>query len=133
MGSGECTDTSTPYNRIRNRNLHRDICSDNWSNDMDINNVKLTAMSKITIDHNHLLRIAYYNSSHYPQEALTEELFNETYGSVMGKHYFDKWQHIYKHDILKMVVYFGRDTTEGQKFADMLAVQINKYEKRIGQ
>ena len=90
-------------------------------------------MSKITIDHNYLLRIAYYNSSHYPQEALTEELFNETYGSVMGKHDFEKWQHTYKFDILKMVVYFGRDTTEGQKFADMLAGQIEKYEKRIGQ
>ncbi len=89
-------------------------------------------MSKIEINHEYLLRIAYYSSSHYPQESLTEELFNETFGSAMGAHYFSKWEHLYKRDILKMVVYFGRDTTEGQKFANLLAKQIEKYEKRIG-
>lgn len=89
-------------------------------------------MSKIEINHNYLLRIAYYNSSHYPQEAITEELFSEIYGSVMGKHYFEKWEHTYKHDILKMVAYFGRDIKEGQRFCEMLEKQVEKYEKRIG-
>ena len=88
-------------------------------------------MSNISIDHNYLLRIANYSSSHYPQEGLTEELFNETFGPAMGSHYFSKWEHT-KRDILKMVVYFGRDTTEGQKFADMLASKVEQYETRIG-
>ncbi len=89
-------------------------------------------MSKITISHEYLLRIAYYSSSHYPQEALTLELFIETFGEVMGTHYHSKWQHLYKYDILKMVVYFGRDTAEGEKFSSMLARMIEKYETRVG-
>ncbi len=89
-------------------------------------------MSNIEINHDYLLRIAFYSSSHYPQEGLTEELFNETFGSVMGAHYFSKWEHLYKRDILKMVAYFGRDTAEGQKFADMLANKVEQYETRIG-
>ncbi len=89
-------------------------------------------MSNIIINHEYLLRIAYYSSSHYPQEALTAELFNETFGSAMGAHYFEKWQSLYKGDILKMVAYFGRDTTDGQRFSEMLAKQIEKYETRIG-
>ncbi len=89
-------------------------------------------MSAIIINHEYLLRIAYYSSSHYPQEALTAELFHETVGGVMGAHYFSKWEHLYKRDILKMVAYFGRDTTDGQKFSDMLAKQIEKYETRKG-
>ncbi|MFR9619295.1 MAG: hypothetical protein SNI12_07275 [Rikenellaceae bacterium] len=88
-------------------------------------------MSNITIDHTYLLRIAYYSSSHYPHEAISEEMFNVTFGCVMGAHYFEKWQHVAKFDILKMVVYFGIDTAEGQKFADLLAEQIEKYETRI--
>ena len=89
-------------------------------------------MSNIIINHEYLLRIAYYSSSHYPQESLTEEMFIETYGGAMGAHYFSKWEHLYKRDILKMVIYFGRDTAEGQKFANLLAKQIEKYETRIG-
>ncbi len=88
-------------------------------------------MSKISLDYNELLRIAYYSSSHYPCEAISEELFNSTYGSVMGAHYYEKWQHVVKFDILKMITYFGLDTSEGQKFCDMLAEQIEKYETRI--
>ncbi|MFI3293256.1 MAG: hypothetical protein SNI70_07030 [Rikenellaceae bacterium] len=85
----------------------------------------------IAIDHKYLLRIAYYSTSHYPHEALTAELFNTTFGSVMGAHYFEKWQHVVKFDILKMIAYFGIDTAEGQKFCDMLAGQIERYETRI--
>ena len=88
-------------------------------------------MSKIEINHDYLVRIANYSSSHYPQEALTLELFNETFGSVMGKHYFEKWEHTYKHDILKMIAYFGRDIKEGEKFCRMLEVQIARYEERV--
>ncbi len=89
-------------------------------------------MSAITINHQYLLRIAYYVGSHYPSESLSEELFCETFGSVMGKHYFEKWRHVVKYDILKMVAYFGIDTAEGQKFADMLALKIEQYEMRVG-
>ncbi|MFR9624313.1 MAG: hypothetical protein SNF92_09240 [Rikenellaceae bacterium] len=89
-------------------------------------------MSKITIDHTHLLRIASYSSSHYPHEAITADMFNETFGSVMGTHYFEKWQHTFKFDLFKMIFYFGHDTAEGQKFSDLLAQQIEKYEIRVG-
>ena len=50
----------------------------------------------------------------------------------MGKHYYEKWEHTYKCDILKMVAYFGRDTKEGQRFGRMLEMQIEKYEERVG-
>lgn len=89
-------------------------------------------MSTFLINHTYLVRIANYSSSHYPQEALTLELFNETFGSVMGKHYHEKWEHTYKHDILKMIAYFGRDTEEGQRFCRILEIQIEKYEERVG-
>lgn len=89
-------------------------------------------MSAIIINHKYLLRIAYYSSCYYPEESLSEELFCETFGSVMGKHYFEKWRYVVKYDILKMVAYFGIDTSEGQKFADMLAVKIEQYEMRVG-
>ena len=89
-------------------------------------------MSKIELNHEYLLRIAYYSGSHYPQESITEDMFIQTFGGAMGTHYFSKWQHLYKYDILKMIMYFGRDTAEGQKFADLLAQMIDKYETRIG-
>ena len=86
----------------------------------------------IIIDHTFLLRIANYSSSHYPQESITEQCFHDTFGSVMGAHYFSKWEHLYKRDILKMVAYFGRDTDEGQKFTNLLADKVEQYETRIG-
>ena len=89
-------------------------------------------MSTISINHHYLVRIANYSSSHYPAESLTLELFNTTFGTVMGKHYYEKWEHTYKCDILKMVAYFGRDTKEGQRFGRMLEMQIEKYEERVG-
>ena len=89
-------------------------------------------MSNIAIKHEYLLRIASYSSSHYPQESITEEMFIETYGGAFGSHYYSKWRHAFKYDILKMVFYFGRDTTEGRKFCGLLAKMIEKYETRVG-
>ena len=84
-----------------------------------------------TLDFSFMLRIACWVSSYNQEEGLNEELFNETYGTVMGKHYYDKWEHLYHHNIMKMIVYFGLDTKEGEKFCTMVMQQMAKYEKRI--
>ena len=60
-----------------------------------------------TLDFSFMLRIAYWVSSYNMEEGLSLELFNETYGTAMGKHYYDKWEHLYHHNIMKM--YFGLD------------------------
>ncbi|MFI3306820.1 MAG: hypothetical protein SNG69_02430 [Rikenellaceae bacterium] len=89
-------------------------------------------MTDLIIKYDTLLRIAYYSSSHYPDEAITQEMFRKAYGSAMGDHYYSKWAHLYKFDVLKMVQYFGRDKYEGHQFLTMLKHKIEQYEQRVG-
>jgi hypothetical protein len=84
-----------------------------------------------TLDHRFMLRIAIWVRNYGPEEGLAKELFSETYGSVMGNHYLDKWENTYKHDIFSMIAYFGIDTKEGQLFCDMIMQQMQKYERRV--
>ena len=84
-----------------------------------------------TLDFSFMLRVASWVSSYNMNEGLSEELFNETYGSVMGKHYYEKWVHVYPLNIMKMIMYFGSDTKEGEKFCMMVMQQMSIYEKRI--
>ena len=105
--------------------------SDNNINTQHASNT--TELCDCTIlDHKFMLRIAYWLSSHNMEEGLNEELFNETYGTVMGKHYYQKWEHTYSHDIMKITVYFGLDSKNGQLFYNMVLKQMTLYEQRIG-
>lgn len=65
-------------------------------------------------------------------ERLTKELFAETYGSVMGNHYHEKWESVYRLDLVKMIAYLD-DRKDGQKFCDMVYKQMITYEKRINE
>lgn len=86
----------------------------------------------VKIDHHLMLRIARWTRNFGFDERLTKELFSETYGSVMGEHYRDKWENLYRHDIIKMVAYLD-DHKEGQKFCDMVYKQMVAYENRINE
>ncbi len=66
LDSGEHTDRDNHYGSFSNHNLHYDICSNNRSNTLDINKFIDRDMSNITINHEYLLRIAFYSSSYYP-------------------------------------------------------------------
>ncbi len=85
----------------------------------------------IKIDHNYIARIVAYFNSYAEGEQLTAEQFNEAYGSVMGNHYWNKWFVLYKQDYFKMIAYFGYNSEDGQKFCDMVATMVDKYEQRI--
>lgn len=85
------------------------------------------------IDFSLLLRIAIWVRNYAPDEGLTKELFAETYGSVMGDHYLNKWDSVYNHNIISMIAYFGIDNEEGQQFCNMIMKQMTKYEQRINQ
>ena len=39
-----------------------------------------------------LYRIGAWDYNRHPEESLTQELFNEYFGSVMGTHYYSKWE-----------------------------------------
>lgn len=84
----------------------------------------------IDLNYKTLMRLAMWVSNYGPDEGLTKELFHQTYGSRMGDHYLEKWDKVYKHNIIAMTAYFGNNSKEGQKFCDMMMVQMTKYEQR---
>ena len=75
-------------------------------------------------------RVLTWDYNFAPDEALTEELFIRHFGGDMGRHYYGKWAHVYDHDLRRMLAYFGNDLREGQRFCDMIAEQVCKYETR---
>ncbi len=87
---------------------------------------------KTIIEHNIMARIALYFASYNQDEALTQELFQTTFGNVMGDHYWTKWVSTYKRDFMKMIVYFGMGSHDGAKFCEMVEVKMAQYESRIG-
>lgn len=86
----------------------------------------------IQIDHRLMLQIARWVRNFGYNERLTKELFAETYGSVMGDHYHEKWENVYRHDIIKMIAYLD-DRKDGQKFCDMIYKQMMVYSQRINE
>jgi hypothetical protein len=64
------------------------------------------------------------------EESLSEELFIRYYGRNFGAHFYSKWVHSCKFNLLEMITYFGWDRENGQKFCDMVMEQVVKYEKR---
>ena len=88
-------------------------------------------MKQNNIEHDFMARIALYLNSHNANEVLSLNLFNDTFGSVMGKHYHDKWFFTYKRNFMQMTAYYGLESDDGQRFCDMIALQMQKYEERI--
>ena len=62
-------------------------------------------------------------------EGLTLELFQESYGKVIGAHYYGKWCE-FKFNFFKMIRYFSQYVDAGQIFCNMLMKQIEKYEEK---
>ena len=84
----------------------------------------------VEIDYEKISRVLAWDYNFAPDEALTEELFIRYFGGVMGRHYYEKWNLVYAHDLRRMLAYFGNDLREGQRFCDMVAEQVAKYEQR---
>lgn len=84
----------------------------------------------IDFDYEKISRVLAWDYNFAPDEALSEELFIRHFGGVMGRHYYEKWSRIYDHDLRRMLAYFGYDLHEGQRFCDMIAEQVRKYEQR---
>lgn len=84
----------------------------------------------VEIDYEKISRVLAWDYNFAPDEALTEELFIRYFGGVMGRHYYEKWSLVYAHDLRRMLAYFGNDLREGQRFCDMVAEQVARYEQR---
>ncbi|MCI5744641.1 MAG: hypothetical protein MR321_13555 [Bacteroides sp.] len=79
------------------------------------------------LNYNEWLKLAFWEYNRYPDEELTRELFQETFGSVPGAHYYEKWVHYYEKNLLGMIAYFRGKEDKGQKFCDMVARQVERY------
>ena len=99
----------------------------------DNKQIRYTGSWKINqgIEYNFLARMVLWFNNFGENEGLSKELFYEVYGSVMGEHYFVKWNSVYERNILKMIGYFGLKSGDGAKFYEMIKIQMAKYEKRI--
>lgn len=84
----------------------------------------------IELDYEFLRMISLWKNTHSQDEALTEDLFIKYFGVIDGKHFYGKWMYSFKRDLMEMISYFGRETTKGQIFCDMVMNQVNKYKKR---
>jgi len=84
----------------------------------------------IELNHNLMWRIILWQSNHYTNEGLTEELFIKFFGKPDGCHFYKKWMFTYKRNLMDMFGYFGMEYDKGQKFCDMLMQQVLKYELR---
>ena len=70
-------------------------------------------------NYNEWLNWLSWEYNRYPDEELTRELFQETFGSVPGAHYYEKWVHYYEKNLLGMIAYFRGEEDKGQKFCDL--------------
>lgn len=84
----------------------------------------------IEIDYQQICRVLSWEYNFGQDESLSEELFNQYYGTVMGSHYYDKWTNTYHRKLYGMLVYFGNNPHDGQLFCDMIACQMLRYEQR---
>jgi len=79
------------------------------------------------LNYNEWLKLAFWEYNRYPDEELTRELFQETFGSVPRAHSSDKPGHFYGKNLLGLIVCFRGEEDKGQKFCDMVARQVERY------
>lgn len=48
---------------------------------------------------------------------------------VYGQHYYEKWTGYFNRNLWDMIAYFRGEGENGQKFCDMMAVQVELYTK----
>ena len=70
------------------------------------------------LNYNDMLLLAIWEYNRRQDEDLTLELFQETFGQVLGAHFHDKWVHYYNRNLLMMAAYFRGEEENGQKFCE---------------
>ncbi len=91
--------------------------------------VRYGGVWQVVPDYRQAARIMMWQYNYLPTEALTPESFKETFGNMLGAHFHDKWIY-YDRSIEKMIGYFGRNLTAGQRFIDMIMRHVARYERR---
>ncbi|RGN59238.1 MULTISPECIES: hypothetical protein [unclassified Bacteroides] len=81
------------------------------------------------LNYNQLLLIYLWQYNHYEYEGLTLKLFQETFGNMYGNHYYDKWIHYFNRNLWDMIAYFRGEGENGQKFCNMVAIQVKLYQQ----
>lgn len=79
------------------------------------------------LNYNDMLLLAIWEYNRRQDEDLTLELFQETFGQVLGAHFHDKWVHYYNKNLLMMAAYFRGEEENVQKFCDMITRQVERY------
>ena len=81
------------------------------------------------LNYNQLLLIYLWQYNHYEYEGLTLKLFQDTFGNMYGNHYYDKWIHYFNRNLWDMIAYFRGEGENGQKFCNMVAIQVKLYQQ----
>ena len=81
------------------------------------------------LNYNQLLLIYLWQYNHYEYEGLTLKLFQETFGNMYGNHYYDKCIHYFNRNLCDMIAYFRGEGEHGQKFCNMVAIQVKLYQQ----
>lgn len=83
----------------------------------------------VTLDYKLMLSLSLWQYNHHPDEGLTSGVFQKTFGTVDGKHYYEKWTGYFNRNLWDMIAYFRGEGENGQKFCDMIAAQVELYNK----
>lgn len=102
-------------------------CVDNGARYIDVNINYSWRILPLNFDY--LYKVAMWMGNYAPNEALTQDIFIKYYGIRMGQHYYGKWIGEAKRNILWMLCYFN--DKDGQRFCNMIAEQVEKYEHRV--
>lgn len=81
-------------------------------------------------EYDFLARMVLWFNNYGDSEGLYRELFDKYFGTRMGEHFYSKWHSTYSRDILKMIGYFGLNSSDGKIFMEMIKEQMAKYEER---
>ena len=79
------------------------------------------------LNYNQLLLLSLWQYNHHTDEGLTLELFQQTFGQLYGKHYYEKWTGYFNRNLWDMIAYFKGERENGQKFCDMIGKQVELY------
>ena len=80
-----------------------------------------------TLDYDKLLLLSLWQYIRHGNEGLTPTLFEETFGKVDGRHYYEKWNGYFNRNLWDMIAYFRSEQENGQKFCDMVGRQVWLY------
>ena len=84
----------------------------------------------VEIDYRKIVRILTWKGECASHEALTEESFVRHFGNAAGDRYYKKWKGRFRFDLCRMLACFEGNDSDGQRFCDMIAEEVRKYEQR---